>query len=167
MLIISDRQIDMELEGAEIISLSDKKVGSCTGCYNCWIKSPGSCVIRDDQVMIYQKIAAATELVFVTRVKYGCYDVPMKIMIERCLPLFQAFLKIHKEETRHEHRQIEEKDFLVLAYGAENQAEKDIFSYLVERNANNMSFNSYKVSFVEESLLEETLKKEVSLEWRK
>lgn len=167
MLIISDRQINMEMEDAEIISLSDKKVGFCTGCYNCWIKSPGSCVIRDDQVLIYQKIAAATELVFVTRVKYGCYDVPIKAMIERCLPLYQAFLKIHKEETRHEQRRIEKKDFLVVAYGAENQEEKDIFNYLVERNANNMSFNSYKVSFVEESLIEETLEKEVSLLWRK
>lgn len=165
MLILTDKQINPEIKEAEVINVNDKKINVCTGCYNCWIKTPGSCVIRDDQVMIYPKIAAASQIVYICRIRYGCYDVPFKTMLERCLPLQQPFLRIFEEETRHVHRGVETKDAIIIGYGTGNDEEKEIFTHLVKRNANNMCFGSYKIIFALESEVEEILQKEVSERW--
>ena len=74
----------------------------------------------------------------------------MKAMLERSLPIQQAFLRPHMGETHHVQRLVEEKDAVILAYGPESQEEKDLFRRLVERNRRNMSFKSYQVIFCRE-----------------
>jgi len=167
MLILTDKKINLEIENAEIININNKKINSCTSCFNCWIKTPGSCVIRDEQALIYPKIAIAKEIVYICKVRYGCYDVEFKAMLERCLPLQQAFLRVYKQETHHEQREVEIKNALIIGYGVVEQEEKEIFKKLIERNAYNLSLGSYKVIFALESELEEILLKEVSDGWIK
>src|SRR5665648_888232 len=117
MLILTDKAIELIIEQAEIININSKIINFCTSCFNCWTKTPGSCVIRDDQVLIYPKIAMAKEIVYICRVKYGCYDVPFKAMLERCLPLQQPFLMVFQQETHHELRGVETKDAIIIGYG--------------------------------------------------
>ena len=167
MLILSDKAIELKIEQAEIIDISSKIINFCTSCFNCWIKTPGSCVIRDDQVLIYPKIAVAKEIVFISRVKYGCFDVPFKAMIERCLPLQQPFLRIFQQETHHEQRAVEVKEAIIIGYGVQDEEEKEIFTKLIERSAYNLSIGSYKVIFALEPEVEEILLKEVSERWIK
>lgn len=167
MLILTDKAIKLKIEQAEIINISGKIINFCTSCFNCWIKTPGSCVIRDDQVLIYPKIAAAKEIVFITRVKYGCYDVPFKAMIERCLPIQQPFLRLFQQETHHEHRDIEIKDAIIIGYGLEHEEEKEIFTKLIERNAFSFNIGNYKVIMANETEVEDILLKEVSERWIK
>ena len=54
-----------------------------------------------------------------------------------------------------------EKDAIILAYGAELEEEKKVFEQLVERNAKNMSFKSWKIHFVMEKELNEVITREV------
>lgn len=124
-------------------------------------------MIRDDQVLIYPKVAVTKEIVFICRIRYGCYDVPFKAMIERCLPLQQPFLRVFHQETHHEQRGVEIKDAIIIGYGIEDEEEKEIFEKLIKRNANNMCLGSYKVIFAIESEIEEVLLKEVSERWIK
>ncbi len=93
-LIVSDRHLEIpELEGSSIqwVDLSHTKITNCVGCYGCWTKTPGKCVIRDDAVRIYPRIAESDHLMYVSKIKYGCYDVPMKTLLERAIPIQQAF----------------------------------------------------------------------------
>ncbi|MBK5246659.1 MAG: flavodoxin family protein [Peptostreptococcaceae bacterium] len=167
MLILTDKTIDLKIKQAEIININSHTINFCTSCFNCWIKTPGSCVIRDDQVHIYPKIAIANEIVYICKVRYGCYDVAFKTMLERCLPLQQPFLRILKNETHHEQRGVEVKDAIIIGYGVENEEEKGIFTKLIERNSFDMCLGSYKVIFATETEVEEILLKEVSERWIK
>lgn len=167
MLILTDKTIDINIEQAEIININNHTINFCTSCFNCWIKTPGSCVIRDDQVLIYPKIATAKEIVYICKVKYGCFDVAFKRMLERCLPLQQPFLKVLNNETHHEQRRVEIKDSIIIGYGIQDEEEKEIFEKLVERTACNMCLGSYKIIFAAESEIEEILQKEVSERWIK
>lgn len=167
MLILTDKAIELKIEQAEIININSKIINFCTSCFNCWIKTPGSCVIRDDQVLIYPKIAMSKEIVYISRVRYGCYDVPFKIMLERCLPLQQPFLRVFQHETHHVLRGVEIKDAIIIGYGIEAEEEKEIFKKLIKRNAYNLNLGSYKVIFAIESEVEEILLKEVSERWIK
>ena len=45
---------DLILEGLKklnwdviTIVLEDKKIDYCTGCFGCWVQTPGECVIKD------------------------------------------------------------------------------------------------------------------------
>jgi len=167
MLILTDKTIDLKINKAEIIHINNHIINFCTSCFNCWIKTPGSCVIRDDQVAIYPKIAIAHEIVYICKVKYGCYDVAFKRMLERCLPLQQPFLRILKNETHHEQRGVEIKDAIIIGYGVEEEEEKEIFAKLIERNAYNLNLGSYKVVFAKETEVDEILLQEVSERWIK
>lgn len=163
-LLLSDRPLPPSLpETAEnrYISLSELKLSNCVGCFGCWVKTPGKCVIRDDAVKIYPLIAQSKRLLYVSRIYCGSYDVPMKTMLERAIPVQQAFLRLYHDETHHVQRNVVEKDAVILAYGADSKAEQDLFQQLVSRNANNMSFKSWKIYFVEENELDRLILEEV------
>ena len=108
-LLLTDTPLPIQFsEGSEnyLIDLSSQKISHCVGCFGCWVKTPGKCVIRDDATKIYPLIAKSEEVLYVSRVKYGSYDTPMKTMLERAIPVQQAFLRIHHGETHHVQRAV-------------------------------------------------------------
>ena len=162
-LILSDRPLSLPAAPErEYIDLSQKKVTPCVGCFGCWTKTPGRCVIRDDAVRVYPLIARSEQVLYVSRVKYGSYAPVMKTMLERAIPVQQAFLRIHNGETHHVQRAVVPKDAVILAYGADRAEERALFTRLVERNAHNMSFRSHRVRFVAEGELEAAVGEEVA-----
>ncbi len=85
----------------------------------------------------------------------------MKTMLERAIPVQQAFLRIHNGETHHVQRRGPQGrgDPGLRADRAEERA---LFTRLVERNAHNMSFRSHRVRFVAEGELEAAVGEEVA-----
>lgn len=166
-LILSDRPLSLPAAPQrEYIDLSQKKITPCVGCFGCWVKTPGRCVIRDDAPQIYPLIARSHRVLYVSQVIFGSWAPRMKAMLERSLPIQQAFLRPHMGETHHVQRLVEEKEAVILAYGPESQEEKDLFCRLVERNRRNMNFKSYKVLFCREEEVQAAAMQEV-LSWNK
>ena len=168
-LILSDRPLDIpqtDTPSATFIDLSQMKITNCVGCFGCWTKTPGKCVIRDDAVKVYPLIAASDHVLYVSRVRYGCYDTTMKTMLERAIPVQQAFIRLHHGETHHVQRNVVPKQAVILGYGDISAEEQAIFRQLVARNANNMNFESFRVQFVSEADLEQAVRKEVA-SWEK
>lgn len=167
-LILSDRPLALPVEHdtTEFIDLSGPKITNCIGCFGCWTKTPGKCVIRDDAVKVYPKIAASTRLLYISRVKYGSYDTVMKTMLERAIPVQQAFIRLLNGETHHVQRAVAPKQATIIGYGDISDEEKEIFTQLIGRNASNMCFADYRVIFTRENELEQAAVKEV-LSWGK
>ena len=90
-----------------MIDLSALRIAPCVGCFGCWTRTPGRCVIRDDAVQVYPKIAAARRVLYVSRLFCGGYDLPMKTMLERAIPIQQAFIRLVDGETHHFQRRVE------------------------------------------------------------
>lgn len=86
--------MSVDIPSTEFINLSNLKIANCIGCFGCWTKTPGKCVIRDDAVKVYPKIAASDRVLYISKVKYGSYDTPMKTMLERAIPVQQAFIRL-------------------------------------------------------------------------
>ena len=162
-LVISDRALDLAGAGATatVIDLSQLKIGPCVGCFGCWVKTPGKCVIRDDAYRVYPYLAKSTRLLLVSRVRYGSYDTVMKTMLERAIPIQQAFIRIHHGETHHIQRAVAEKDAVILAYGDTGDEEQALFRLLAARNAHNMLFRSWSVRFLREEELAGAIREEV------
>lgn len=168
-LILSDRPLHLpetDRGGTECIDLSKLDIANCVGCFGCWTKTPGKCVIRDDAVQVYPLIAQSDRVLYVSRVKYGSYDTTMKTMLERAIPVQQAFIRLWNGETHHVQRNVKPKQAVIIGYGDLSEEEKDIFRQLVARNANNMSFASWRVVFVPEQEVEQAVQSEVQ-SWEK
>ena len=121
-LILSDRPLNIPIQDRDkihYIDLSSLKIANCTGCFSCWTKTPGRCIIRDDATQVYPRIAESDTVLYVSRLKYGSYDTVMKTMLERAIPIQQAFIRIHHGETHHVQRAVASKKATIIAYGAE------------------------------------------------
>ncbi len=168
-LIVSDRPLNLDvckLAHTECIDLSKLKIANCIGCFGCWVKTPGRCVIRDDAVQVYPRIAESNQVMYISKVKYGSYDSPMKTMLERSLPIQQAFIRLVDGETHHIQRNVTSKQAVIIGYGDISDEEKAVFCQLIARNAKNMQFENYRVIFTTEDALEEAVQNEV-LAWGK
>lgn len=168
-LILSDRPFtipELDPSNTKFFDLSTLTMANCVGCFGCWTKTPGKCVIRDDATTVYPYIAASNRILYVSRIKYGCYDTIMKTMLERAIPVQQAFIRLLHGETHHVQRNVLPKQALIIGYGDLSLTSQNVFRQLVARNANNMSFEDYRVLFASEADLEQLVRNEVS-SWKK
>lgn len=82
-LIMSDKPLNINIQNGndtKYFDLSSLKIANCMGCFRCWTKTPGKCVIRDDATAVYPCIAKSNKVIYVSRLKYGGYDSVMKTM---------------------------------------------------------------------------------------
>ena len=103
-LILSDKYLNLDVSdhsNTKFIDLSSLNIANCTGCFGCWTKTPGKCVIRDDATKVYPYIAKSDNLIYISKILYGGYDTPMKTMLERAIPIQKAFIRILNGETHH------------------------------------------------------------------
>lgn len=164
-LILSDCSLPIQIperEEVKWINLSELNISNCVGCFGCWTKTPGRCVIRDDAAHVYPLIASSDKVLYVSRIKYGGYDTIMKTMLERAIPVQQAFLRIVQGETHHVQRAVTSKQAVIVAYGETSEEEQALFRRLVERNARNMNFASHRVVFCRPDLVGQQVRKELT-----
>ena len=95
-LILSDKPLYIDLQDSDKIKymdLSSMKIANCVGCFGCWTKTPGCCVIRDDATKVYPLIAKSDSVLYISRLKYGGYDTKRKTMLKRATHIKQAFIR--------------------------------------------------------------------------
>lgn len=67
-------------------------------------------------------------MIYVSRLAYGGYDLPMKKMLERAIPIQQAFIRLVDGETHHVQRAVAPKEALIEAYGEYPEEERSFSS---------------------------------------
>ena len=73
-LIPGDRPLNLSFNGVGEVAffdLSAQRIANCAGCFGCWTKTPGKCVIRDDPASIYPLIAQSDTVLYISRLAYG------------------------------------------------------------------------------------------------
>ena len=167
-LILSDKDLELNFKNDKKIkyyNLSNLTINNCMGCFHCWVKTPGKCIVRDDAIKIYPLIAKSENIIYVSKIKYGGYDKIMKTMLERAIPIQQAFIRILDNETHHIQRNVKLKKALIIVYGDYENEEKKIFEKLIERNAKNMNFSSYNILFIKEKNVKKIVEQELN-KWK-
>ncbi|MDD4844645.1 MAG: flavodoxin family protein [Anaerotignum sp.] len=86
---------------AEIINVANANVKSCLGCFACWNKTPGKCIIDDEMAEILDKIIAADVIVWSFPLYYFSVPGGLKNLIDRQLPLNLPFMAEGGESGGH------------------------------------------------------------------
>ncbi|MCL2608171.1 MAG: NAD(P)H-dependent oxidoreductase [Methanomassiliicoccaceae archaeon] len=89
---------------AEIINVSDEGVKGCTGCYICWTKTPGKCVINDGMSSILDKLITADVVIWSFPLYYFSIPGNLKNLIDRQLPTNLPFMTTNNESGGHPSR---------------------------------------------------------------
>src|SRR4030065_2801917 len=56
---------------ADLLNLAGSRIAPCAGCFGCWVKTPGACVIDDPGRDVARAALHCDLLVFLTPVTYG------------------------------------------------------------------------------------------------
>lgn len=119
--------------------LAQMDIAPCTGCFGCWIKTPGRCVIHDASAQVTASLVASDLVVLLTPVTFGGYSYHLKKALDRQIGVISPFFKTVHGETHHRGRYRSPPKLLGLGWmpAADAQAEA-LFTGLVARNAINM-----------------------------
>ncbi len=124
--------------GVEHVVLRDKEIGPCAGDFFCWIRTPGTCMLDDDNRTIAAAMATCELLVYLTPVTFGGYSSALKGMVDHQIQNISPFFAKVEGETHHQKRYEAYPDLLAIGWmdAPDAQAEQ-VFRHLVRRNALN------------------------------
>lgn len=127
-------------------------VHHCMGCFGCFVKSPGKCVMPDACQDQGTKMAHCDEFVIVSECVYGGYSPDLKIQLDRILPYIHADFAIVDGEMHHAMRYDHDPMVRVYFYGRDiTEAEKKTAQKLLERNSKNLGFSKWDINFYNSS----------------
>ncbi len=71
--------------GEDVYFPAQPLVQRCLGCFGCWVKTPGRCVLQDRASVLPELLKHCDEWIILSPIVYGGYSVCVKAAIERCL----------------------------------------------------------------------------------
>ena len=71
----------------EIIDVSKASINHCIGCFNCWTKTPGKCVFKDDMPAILEHYLKTDVIIWSFPLYYFGLPSKLKALMDRQLPL--------------------------------------------------------------------------------
>src|SRR4030042_2843794 len=128
--------------GAEVenVFLAKKDCKPCKGCFSCWLKTPGNCVIKDDMAELLEKIKGSDILVFATPLYVDNVTGIMKIFMDRIIPVGDPHIdKDENGESVHVNKHGKAPKLVVISNcGFPEQSHFQVLELLFKRIARNM-----------------------------
>ena len=122
-------------------------VNNCVGCFGCWIKTPGKCLINDRCQIIPEYLSKCDELIVVSPIKYGSYSPEIKAVLERSIGYMLPYFRIINNEMHHKQRYKKTFSIKFLLYGKCDKEEIEIAKKLIKANALNFGTDNYFIDF--------------------
>lgn len=120
----------------------------CIGCFGCWIKTPGSCVLPDSYQEMGKLLSRTSELILISRCCYGGYSPYVKNVLDRSIGYLQPFFRIIDGEMHHVMRHGNRMAITTHFYGdAITKLEEETADRLAKANAVNFGASGCTVHF--------------------
>ncbi len=83
------------------IPLADLKIHYCSGCFSCWLKTPGRCVFQDDMELVLREMLNSDLVIYAAPLSLGFLHRLLKKTIDRTIPLLLPYIGLYKKECHH------------------------------------------------------------------
>ena len=148
-LIITDMEnFNIPIKGEHKVIKPEGSIRHCIGCFGCWVKTPGKCVIHDGYENTGAAMGKCTELILVSRCCYGSVSPFVKMVQDRAISYIHPDFVIRKGEMHHKRRY---KNVILLSaylYGENiTDDEKATARDIMEANADNYDGSVKTVHF--------------------
>lgn len=81
--------------------LRDMDLNYCTGCWTCWVRTPGRCMFKDDAEQIYPEVVDADLMVYASPLVCGFVTSLLKTIQDRLIPLILPYITFVRGEMHH------------------------------------------------------------------
>jgi len=125
----------------EALVLREIDVAPCLGCFGCWVKTPGVCVIDDAGRDVAGRMIQSDLLVYLTPLTFGGYSSELKKALDRSIPNISPLFRLVRGEVHHVKRYARNPRVVgigVCASAPSDPEEEELFETLVHRNAINL-----------------------------
>ena len=133
-------------EPLKVVRLGDQSITACIGCWNCWLKTPGRCVIKDQMAAIYPGYVNSDTVILLLDTAQGFINYQAKAFIDRTIPHYHPYIEIVDGECHHvaRYKRYPDMVFYYDSKGLINQEEQVIEDYLY-RAAYHYKAKAYRI----------------------
>ncbi len=124
------------------------QVRPCVGCFGCWIKTPGRCVMADHDSELALLLPRADELTIISRLVFGGLSPNVKAVLDRSIGYVLPFFRYVDGEMHHAPRYANRLSLRYLFYGEDMpEAEKETARQLIQANTINLHAEKSHIGF--------------------
>lgn len=121
---------------------------NCIGCFGCWLRTPGQCVIRDVHGDMGKMLAQCSQLVIISRCSYGGFSPEVKTVMDRSISFLLPDFRIINNEMHHKLRYKNRISIKAYFYGDKiTEREKETARHLIVANGVNLGAKVESVEF--------------------
>jgi hypothetical protein len=86
------------------LNLRELNLAHCTGCFGCWVKTPGECVARDDGPVVRRAMMAADFVLHASPMIMGYPSMLTKKTMDKSIPIVHPYFAVVHGEIHHQPR---------------------------------------------------------------
>jgi len=137
------------LTGPDTCVIADNKtIRPCVGCFGCWVKTPGRCVIKDGYEHMGELLGKTTELIIISKMTYGGFSPFVKNVLDRSISYIHPYFQIRNAEMHHQRRYDNVIKIRAFFYGDHiTQEEKNTAKSYVEAVCINLDAQFEEIRF--------------------
>ena len=91
---------EFDLPGSYLLDLNKTPAKDCTGCWSCWLNTPGKCIYKDLD-SFYTAYLDADKVIIFSKISQGFVSSRLKTLIDRMIPLFLPYITYKTGESMH------------------------------------------------------------------
>lgn len=133
-------------EPLKVVRLGEQIITPCIGCWNCWLKTPGRCVMKDIMTEFYPDYVNSDTVILLMNTAQGFLSQQAKAFFDRTIPHYHPYIELIDGECHHVARYERYPD-MVFYYdneGLTNREEQIIEDYLY-RTAYQFKSKAYRI----------------------
>lgn len=129
------------------VIVADGSGSPCVGCFGCWVRTPGQCVIHDGLEETGPRLGGADKLILISRCCYGSLSPAVKKVLDRSISYVHPYFEIRHGTMHHARRYSNRLRLRAFLYGPCTEAEQKTAAGLLAANALNLNAVLEKVCF--------------------
>lgn len=124
----------------EEVAVGRGEIAHCIGCFGCWTKTPGECVIRDGIAQINRASMGSDAVFYLAPVVFGQFSANIADVINRWLPNMLPFFMIRPDgSTMHPPRYESYPAQVIIGYGeAVSEGDAELFADITHKHRSNV-----------------------------
>lgn len=130
----------------------NENIKKCAGCFGCWVKTPGKCIIHDNYDDVGAQIFSCDKIYIISKNMYGSFSPFVRNIIDRSLSYLLPYFGIYNGEMHHKPRNKNHKLSMVVYFYGDGITlnEKETAKRLVMANAVNLHADVEQIAFLRE-----------------